>query len=125
MFLGFGLWNYHWRIVIGKIMDRNYRLLKEKLVREPGLLQADQDPAKRLPLKKTSRLKGKIQDRTHPTLDRVACCAGYGWCLHQKVNIAVPLVLQFACCFSAITILNTTQTLLVDLLPAQSSSVTA
>ncbi len=71
-----------------------------------------------------------------------ACVIAYGWCLQRKVALAGPLVLQFfselnlhAVCtdflitnivgFIAIAIMNTTQTLIIDLLPAQSSSVTA
>ncbi|KAI6047960.1 MFS general substrate transporter [Pisolithus marmoratus] len=93
--------------VIGKIMDRDYRLLNEKLVEN-------------FPIEKARLKTTPIQ-----LLICVACCASYGWCLHQKVSIAVPLVLQFMLCFSVIAIVNTTQTLLVDLLPAQGSSVIA
>ncbi|KAF9245767.1 major facilitator superfamily domain-containing protein [Melanogaster broomeanus] len=51
----------------------------------------------------------------------IACCAGYGWCLEKQVNIIVPLVLQIM--FAAVV--NSVQTLLIDLLPMQGSSVTA
>ncbi|KAI6163822.1 MFS general substrate transporter [Pisolithus thermaeus] len=111
---------------IGKIMDRDYRMIKEKLVHErqtnvgtpgsPGAISCEEN----FPIEKARLKTIPIQ-----LLVCVACCAGYGWCLQQKVNIAVPLMLQFAFCFAVTAIMNTTQTLLVDLLPAQSSSVTA
>ncbi|KAI6120586.1 major facilitator superfamily domain-containing protein [Pisolithus croceorrhizus] len=111
---------------IGKIMDRDYRMIKEKLVHgrettvgtpgSPGAIACEEN----FPIEKARLKTIPIQ-----LLICVTCCAGYGWCLHQKVNIAVPLVLQFAFCFAVTAIMNTTQTLLVDLLPAQSSSVTA
>jgi len=45
--------------------------------------------------------------------------------LQQKVNIAVPLVLQIVFATSGIAVMNTVQTLLIDLLPTHGSSVTA
>jgi hypothetical protein len=74
-----------------------------------------------------------------------ACVIGYGWALQLRVTIVVPLILQFISKFfssaqrymtfrlitfhlvgvSAITILNATQTLLVDMMPNQGSSITA
>ncbi|KAI6136302.1 major facilitator superfamily domain-containing protein [Pisolithus sp. B1] len=105
---------------IGKIMDRDYRMIKEKLVHgrettvgtpgSPGAIACEEN----FPIEKARLKTIPIQ-----LLICVTCCAGYGWCLHQKVNIAVPLVLQFAFCFAVTAIMNTTQTLLVDLLPAQ------
>ncbi|KAL0953543.1 hypothetical protein HGRIS_004765 [Hohenbuehelia grisea] len=50
---------------------------------------------------------------------------GYGWCLEKKTSVAVPLVLHFFTGYTSIVMLNSTQTLLVDLLPSQGSSVTA
>jgi hypothetical protein len=76
--------------------------------------------------------------------------AAYGWCLEKKVNIAGPLVLQFvseywslnlndkvspsppflsSCVgivgYLSISVMNATSTLMIDLVPDQSSSVTA
>ncbi|THH19557.1 hypothetical protein EW146_g1639 [Bondarzewia mesenterica] len=55
----------------------------------------------------------------------VVCTIAWGWCLQAKVSIAGPLVLQVALGCTSISILNTTMTLMLDLLPSQSSSVTA
>ncbi|KAI6136303.1 MFS general substrate transporter [Pisolithus sp. B1] len=121
-FLASGFGTITGGLVIGKIMDRNYRLLKEKLVREHGIATSRPESHEAITHEENFPIeKARLKTIPIQLLIGVACCAGYGWCLHQKVNIAVPLVLQFA----LIAILNTTQTLLVDLLPAQSSSVTA
>lgn len=55
----------------------------------------------------------------------VVCCAGYGWCIENKVNIAGPLILQFLVGYVAIAVMNSTQTLMVDLFPSQGASITA
>ena len=76
----------------------------------------------------------------HSTVMTVAC-VGYGWSLHHKVNIAVPLILQFISWYSislsrlyakilpvgfnSMAVLNSASTLMIDLAPTQSSSVTA
>lgn len=78
----------------------------------------------------------------------VTSMIGYGWALQLRVNIACPLILQFLsksvcfCCglvlwliwsifldgivgWSTINVMNTTQTLLMDLFYTQGSSITA
>ncbi|KAK0500560.1 major facilitator superfamily domain-containing protein [Armillaria luteobubalina] len=54
-----------------------------------------------------------------------ACCAGYGWCVQKRVNLSGPLLLQVTIGFTTMGIMTSTQTLLVDLMPSQSSSITA
>ncbi|KAL4070587.1 major facilitator superfamily domain-containing protein [Scleroderma citrinum] len=131
--------------VTGKILDRDYKILKEKLIREREAIAGvpvrpeDVTSEENFPIEKVRMKTMPIQ-----LFVCIACCVGYGWCLQRKVNIAVPLVLQFVralftplgskafgfevllvVSFSVIAILNITQTLLIDLLPAQGSSVTA
>ncbi|KAI0094305.1 hypothetical protein BDY19DRAFT_13410 [Irpex rosettiformis] len=55
----------------------------------------------------------------------IAACIAYGWCLDKRVNIAAPLVFQILIGFNIVIVFNAIQTLLVDLLPSQSSSVAA
>ncbi|KIK68315.1 hypothetical protein GYMLUDRAFT_153793 [Collybiopsis luxurians FD-317 M1] len=50
---------------------------------------------------------------------------GYGWCIQRQVNISGPLILQFIVGYTAIIVLNASATFVVDLMPAQSSSVSA
>ena len=130
--------------VHGKILDRDYRLLKEKLIQEReaptgASVRSDEITSEEnFPIEKVRMKRVPVQ-----LFVCVACCASYGWCLQHKVNLAVPLVLQFICassslqscqhlgldvhsvCFAVRGILNSSQTLLIDLLPTQGSSVTA
>ncbi|KAG1785279.1 major facilitator superfamily domain-containing protein [Suillus plorans] len=107
----------------GKLMDWDYRTAKEQLIRNftpengiPGHIISDDD----FPIEAT-RLKRL------PLWMIIFCasCTGYGWCFQARTTIAVPLVLQFVIGFSEIAILTTIQTLLIDLVPSQGSSVTA
>jgi len=52
-------------------------------------------------------------------------CAGYGWAIQRQISIACPLILQFIAGFSCIALMNSTSTLMIDLVPSQSSSITA
>ncbi|KAJ6573483.1 MFS general substrate transporter [Mycena vulgaris] len=55
----------------------------------------------------------------------VASCIGYGWCIDRRTHIAGPLVLLVAIGLVVIAIMNSVQTLMLDLMPAQGSSITA
>ncbi|KAG7443041.1 MFS general substrate transporter [Guyanagaster necrorhizus] len=54
-----------------------------------------------------------------------ACIFGWGWCIDRSVSLAGPLLFQIALGFSSICVLDTTTTLMIDLVPDQSSAVTA
>ena len=79
----------------GKYLDWDYRSIKNKIIAkaenepEKGLSPEDAISEENFPIEK-ARL------RTMPLWICLiaASCAGYGWCLQQKVNIAGPLVLQ-------------------------------
>jgi len=55
----------------------------------------------------------------------VSSCAGYGWAIQRQINIVCPLILQFIVGFACMALMNSTSTLMIDLVPDQSSSVTA
>jgi len=69
--------------------------------------------------------KARLRLMPYFILVMAAACAGYGWCVEKKVNIAGPLILQFVVGFISISVMNACSTLMIDLLPGQSSSVTA
>ncbi|KAL1889085.1 multidrug transporter [Sporothrix stenoceras] len=50
---------------------------------------------------------------------------GWGFCIEYRAHIAVALVLQFVLGWTSISILNTTMTLMIDVLQSRSSSATA
>ncbi|KAH9996022.1 major facilitator superfamily domain-containing protein [Russula vinacea] len=83
-----------------------------------GLLVGSKDPS--FPIE-----KARLQMLPWVVFVYTACVIGYGWALQSKVTIAVPLILQFMIGVGALTLLNATQTLLVDMMPNQGSSITA
>ncbi|KAJ7689586.1 MFS general substrate transporter [Mycena rosella] len=55
----------------------------------------------------------------------VASCIGYGWCIDRRTSIAGPLILLFGVGLVSIGIMNSIQTLMLDLMPQNGSSITA
>lgn len=116
----FGSW------INGSILDREYQNVKRKMER-----RCREDPECKVRVEDVT--KDEIfpieyaRFRTMPVYCAVyvACVAGYGWTLQAKTNIAGPLILQIIMGYCIICMMNTTQTLIVDLLPNQGSSVTA
>jgi hypothetical protein len=47
----------------------------------------------------------------------IACTIGYGWSIHTRTHVSVPLILQFFIGFLATWILNVFNALLVDVYP--------
>ncbi|OIW32649.1 MFS general substrate transporter [Coniochaeta ligniaria NRRL 30616] len=65
--------------------------------------------------------------RTSPflLLGFVASVVGWGWCIQTKISIAGPLILQATLGYTSIAILNSTMTLMIDIIKDQSSGVIA
>ncbi|KAF7319070.1 MFS general substrate transporter [Mycena chlorophos] len=59
------------------------------------------------------------------TVAFVSCCIGYGWCMDRRTNIGGPLVFLFIISYLSTAIMNSLQTLMLDLMPTQASSVIA
>jgi MFS family permease len=133
-------------LLSGRLLDRDYQIIKNEMIRkveadgEKGMRLEDVTKEENFPIER-ARL------RTTPIYLAVLVTTmiGYGWCLQKSVNLAVPLILQViseswsvplmcnidACAenilvgYQSIAIMSTTQTLLVDLIPSQGSSITA
>lgn len=131
-------------LFVGRLLDRDYASFKDKMVEkikrdgEAGMLVEDVTKEENFPIE-LARL------RKMPVYLGIFCAAtiGYGWTLQEKVSIAVPLILQvlskflmsycshahlnlsFPVGFLLIAVANTSQTLLVDLVPTRGSSVAA
>jgi hypothetical protein len=133
-------------VIGGKSLDWDYQRIKRKLEQ-----QAQNDPESKIRPEDVTKEENfpveYARFRTIPvySLIYIASCIGYGWCLDKKVNLAGPLIIQIIseCLrrfssqdsvilrvyilvgYTIMVIMNTTQTLIVDLVPNQSSSVTA
>jgi membrane protease YdiL (CAAX protease family) len=83
-------------VIGGKFLDWDYERIKNQIIREaeavPEKFSSPQEAVndKNLPIEK-ARL------RTSPIYISliVATSVGYGWAIHRKTSIAVPLVLHF------------------------------
>ncbi|KAJ3552406.1 hypothetical protein NP233_g12892 [Leucocoprinus birnbaumii] len=117
--------------IIGKILDWRYRVEKNRLQhrlvdsgelekRLEGESVKEVDKLREFPLEK-ARL-GFL-----PALIFVmaGCSAGYGWSLHFKANLAVPLILQAFIGVICMAVMNATTTLMIDLAPGQGSAAQA
>ncbi|KAI0003808.1 MFS general substrate transporter [Russula compacta] len=113
-------------LLSGKSLDWYYRKIRDNLIHE-----ARNDPEKEIDLeifeKDTSFPieKARLQVLPWIMFVYVTCIMGYGWSLQSGVSITVPLILQFIIGLTNIAIVNAIQTLLVDLMPNQGSSITA
>ncbi|KAI0375161.1 MFS general substrate transporter [Pilatotrama ljubarskyi] len=113
-------------VVAGGILDREYQRVKRNLIRK-----IEADPEKDIrPEDVTNEEHFPIEYarlRLMPAVLGlyVAACIGYGWCLQAGVNIAGPLILQIIIGWTCVAIMNSAQTLLVDLAPSHGSAITA
>ncbi|KAH8099264.1 MFS general substrate transporter [Cristinia sonorae] len=119
-FLAIGGGLFAGTIVNGRLLDREYKVIREKLLRTGALSTEDASKDESFPIE-YARL------RLVPLWLGIfaGCCAGYGWALQQRVSLAVPLLMQILLGYTIISVMNTCQTLLVDMLPSQGSSITA
>ncbi|KAF8481814.1 MFS general substrate transporter [Russula ochroleuca] len=110
----------------GRFMDAYYRKIRDDLIRQTRT-DSEKDIDPRAIEKDPSFPIEKARLHILPWVVFVytACVIGYGWALESKVTISVPLILQFIIGATALTVLNATQTLLVDMMPSQGSSITA
>ena len=87
-------------LATGRLLDIDYKKMKEKIARE-----ASPDQENPLTAEQIGRDEGFPIEQTRMRmvlfhlLAYTACCAGYGWSLQRQVSIAVPLVLQIVCEF--------------------------
>lgn len=103
----FGSW------ITGTVLDKEYQRVKRSLERK-----AREDPESKIKPEDVTKDENfpieYARFRTMPFYFTVyvACCAGYGWCLQSKVNIAGPLILQIISEF--LSIQRSTRTLTDD-----------
>jgi len=119
-FLGIGSGMAVGSAFTGKILDWEYRNFKKRLIRLTDEKENDYPEGLDFPIE-----KARLRLLPFFLLLYVAACIGYGWCVDKKVNLAGPVVLLVAIGFVGIAVMNATQTLIIDLVPIQASSVTA
>jgi len=109
--------------IIGRVLDWEYQTFRrraETRITALELTSADITKEEFFPLE-----QARLRLMPFLVLLLVSSCAGYGWAIQRQINIACPLILQFFVGFCCIALMNSTSTLMIDLVPGQSSSVTA
>lgn len=107
-------------IINGRLLDFDYRRARDKFTR------SSQDKAMNGHMHDTFPLESvRLQWSPYFVIMYAACVVGWGWCVEKSVLLAGPLILQVCLGFACISIINTIMTLMVDLVPAQSSSIIA
>ncbi|KAK0709295.1 major facilitator superfamily domain-containing protein, partial [Lasiosphaeria miniovina] len=96
--------------VTGKLLDRDYaRLVTERESSGAAV------PVEHARLRMSPAL----------LLVFIAAVIAWGWCIHARVSIAAPLVVQVILGYTSIAVLNSTMTLMIDIVRDQSSGVIA
>ncbi|KAJ7061486.1 MFS general substrate transporter [Mycena amicta] len=119
-FLSLGIGMGVGSVIAGKILDWDYQRAKRKLLAVNGDVDAKPSTEDDFPIE-----KARLRILPFFLCIFVACCIGYGWCIERGTNLAGPLVLLFFLALVSIGIMNALQTLMLDLVPKQGSSITA
>ncbi|KAH9835929.1 MFS general substrate transporter [Rhodofomes roseus] len=115
-------------VITGKVIDREYRRVRDQMI---AASEKETDPEKKLNPEEVTKEEHfpieKARMRLMPFYLGlfVAMCIVYGWLLAAKVNIAGPLIIQIVLGYAVVATMNVTQTIIVDLAPGNSASVTA
>ncbi|KAK6996918.1 MFS domain-containing protein [Favolaschia claudopus] len=107
-------------VTSGRLLDWDYQRVKRSLLDTSNVSDNDEKQLAEFPIE-----KARMRLMPYLVLCFVACCIAYGWCIEEKVNLAGPLIFLIGVGIFTMTILNATQTLILDLAPDQGSSVTA
>ncbi|KAJ7028578.1 MFS general substrate transporter [Mycena alexandri] len=105
----------------GKLLDWDYQRVRRSLrAQNPTDEQGDEKKGDSFPIE-------KARMRLMPAFLAVfaASCVGYGWCIDKRTNIAGPLILLIGVGLVVTAIMNSIQTLMLDLMPTHGSSITA
>lgn len=110
-FMAMGVGTISGSFVRGKILDLDYRKVKNKY---PNATEND------FPI-----FEARLRSIWINVFFMQAAIFVYGWMFIIHAPLPVPLVFQFLFGFNASGIMNTSQTLLVDLFPGKGASITA
>ncbi|KIY69160.1 MFS general substrate transporter [Cylindrobasidium torrendii FP15055 ss-10] len=113
-------------VVVGRILNVQYQRILRQLALSKGAdsdtfdVRTEHGIADDYPIE-----KARIGVMPYISLVFAAALAGYGWCIQYSVNLSGPLILQTVVGCAAMANMTASQTLMVDWVPNQSSSVTA
>ncbi|KAI9889865.1 MAG: hypothetical protein M1814_004700 [Vezdaea aestivalis] len=117
-FLPFGIGCAIAAIINGRILDWNYRRIARAIDFPIDLKHGDN--LRVFPLE-----RARLQMCFPHLVIGILAVLSYGWTLHARANLAVPLVLQFVMGLTFVSCTNTISTILVDLYPSCPATATA
>ncbi|KAF7545639.1 hypothetical protein G7046_g9516 [Stylonectria norvegica] len=109
--------------ITGKLLDLEYARQKRKLRNENlqnSEAESNEEDNSRFPIE-----RARLQTVPLLLVIFIVCVIGWGWCIQARSHIAAPLVLQVLLGYTSIAILNSTMTLMIDIVKSQSSGVIA
>jgi hypothetical protein len=85
-------------VITGQILDWDYERIKRLLILR-SVVSPNNDISPEDLVNDENFPIEKARLRTVPfyLVIYIVCCIGYGWAVHQKVHLAVSLLLQFVC----------------------------
>ncbi|KAF7357908.1 MFS general substrate transporter [Mycena venus] len=108
----------------GRLLDWDYRKLRRTLrAQDPTAEQVNETSGKADEAFPIERARLRLLPAFLALF--VVSCIGYGWCIDKRTNIAGPLILLIGVGLVVITLMNSIQTLMLDLIPTQGSAITA
>ncbi|KAJ4463406.1 major facilitator superfamily domain-containing protein [Lentinula lateritia] len=130
-FLAIGGGMFLGSLTSGKVLDWEFGRIQKEVVKEKGRGKGI-ERGEGEEQKKTGRYdedfpieKARLRLIPFFMIFFVGANLGYGWSIQRKVHISIPLILQFIVGFIAIIVMNADATFVIDLMPEQSSSVSA
>lgn len=107
-------------LTTGKILDIDYRRVKQDYEKQLDIAGNSSHPEPSFPLEK-ARL------RLAPLFGLIQCVSIilFGWTIHQHVHIAVPMIATFVTGWTAVSTQSLVMTYLVDVFSAQNASASA
>lgn len=105
-------------LVSGKILDYNYKIKYNAFCSKYELLNENEKPSFDI-------VKARLEIAALPLVISSGSYIAFGWCIQKEVSIALVIVFSFLFSFATIFFMNSVTTLLVDLYPNQSSTLTS
>ena len=95
-FIPMGLGMLAGSLLSGRALDSQYRKIRDDVIRQSRTDSEKDIDAKEIEKDPSFPIeKARLQILPWVVFIYTACVVGYGWALQSKVNIAVPLILQF------------------------------
>ncbi|KAF2087259.1 MFS general substrate transporter [Saccharata proteae CBS 121410] len=123
-FLANGIGAMGGSVVRGKLMDRSYRLQREKWQRrrteEGGEKDYDDNDISTFNVERT-----RLKSLPYYYFLNIGTTIAYGWFVQYRIHLAAPVIMQFFIGLSSTSIFGITNTMIMDIYPSNAASAIA